>query len=376
MPEFGWQAQWDRGDAAGRRPPDHRARLAEILAQVSREALQADGLQDVLQRIVDCLVRRLPVAIASIILLDDAGTRFVQEVWAGDLVLEGVDDLPWDVSFGAAGRCARSGKPQLIADVLSDPDYVPGNPAVRSEYLVPIRHRDRLHGVLNIESTDEDFFTPAACTVFDAVAHQIAGAIHLARVVAELEAANRKLQLLSTVDGLTGIANRRSFDERLVADCERLSREGGTLSLLLVDADYFKQLNDALGHLHGDECLRRLARICAGFVDSDADLVARYGGEELVLLLPGRSSRQAVALAERLRRRVEEAAMAHPSSIVAPWMTVSIGTCTMAPDNAARSPARLLSGADRALYAAKMRGRNRVATWDLVANAAEEAGAW
>ncbi|MCW5580058.1 MAG: diguanylate cyclase [Luteimonas sp.] len=375
MPEFGWQAQWDRGGAAGRQPQDHRARLAEILAQVSREALQADGLQDVLQRIVDCLVRRLPVAIASIILLDDAGQHFVQEVWAGELVLEGFEELPWDVSFGAAGRCARSGKAQLIADVSADPDYVPGNPAVRAEYLVPIRHRDRLHGVLNIESTDEDFFTPAACTVFDAIAHQIAGAIHLARVVAELEAANRKLQLLSTVDGLTGIANRRSFDERLVADCERLSREGGMLSLLLVDADYFKQLNDALGHLQGDECLRRLARICAGFVESDADMAARYGGEELVLLLPGRSSREAAALAERLRRQVEEAAMAHPASIVAPWMTVSIGTCTMLPDNAVRSPARLLSGADRALYAAKMRGRNRVATWDLAANAAEEVGA-
>ena len=238
MPEFGWQAQWDRGDsAAGRQPPDHRARLTEILAQVSRDVLQAEGLEDALPRNVDSLVGRLPVAIASIILLDDAGRRFVQEVWAGDLALEGVGDLPWDVAVGAAGRCARSGKAQLIADVHADPDYVPGNPAVRSEYLVPIRHRDRLHGVLNIESTDEDFFTPATCTVFDAVAHQIAGAIHLARVVAELEAANRKLQQLSTVDGLTGIANRRSFDERLVADCERLSREGGTLSLLLVEDD-------------------------------------------------------------------------------------------------------------------------------------------
>ena len=376
MPEFGWQAQWDRGDiAAGRQSPDHRARLAEILAQVSRDALQADGLQDVLQRIVDCLVARLPVAIASIILLDDAGTRFVQEVWAGDLALEGIDDLPWHVTVGAAGRCARTGKAQLIANVQSDPDYVPGHAAVRSEYLVPIRHRDRLHGVLNIESTDEDFFTPATCTVFDAVAHQIAGAIHLARVVAELEAANRKLHQLSTVDGLTGIANRRSFDERLVADCARLSRESGTLSLLLVDVDYFKQLNDALGHLHGDECLRRLARICAGFVEDDSGLAARYGGEELVLLLPGLASQQAAALAERLRRQVEEAAMAHPTSIVAPWMTVSIGVCAMVPDNAARSPARLLSGADRALYAAKMRGRNQVATWDLVANAAEETGA-
>ncbi len=376
MPEFGWQAKWDRGGAVHGQPaPDHRVRLAEILAQVSREALQADGLQEVLQRIVDCLVGRLPVAIASIILLDDTTQRFVQEVWAGELALEQVDDLPWDVAFGAAGRCARTGKAQLIVDVHADPDYVAGNPAVRSEYLVPIRHRDRLHGVLDIGSTDEDFFSAATCTVFDAVAHQIAGAIHLARVVAELEAANEKLRLLSTVDGLTGIANRRGFDERLVADCERLAREGGTLSLLLVDADCFKQLNDALGHLHGDECLRRLARICAGFVEDDAGMVARFGGEEIVLLLPHRSLAQAALVAERLRRRVEEAAMAHPTSIVAPWLTVSIGVCAMVPDNAARSPARLLSGADRALYAAKLRGRNCVVSWDLAANAVEDSGA-
>ena len=115
-----------------------------------------------------------------------------------------------------------------------------------------------------------DFFIPATCNVFDAVAHQVAGAIHLARVRAELEAAQRKLQRLSTVDGLTGTANRRSFDERLAAECEWRAREGGSLSLLLVDADYFKPLNDALGHLHGDECLRRLARICSEFAEGEA----------------------------------------------------------------------------------------------------------
>ena len=110
-------------------------------------------------------------------------------------------------------------------------------------------------------------------------------------------------------------------------------------------------------------------------MEDDAGMVARFGGEEIVLLLPHRSLAQAALVAERLRRRVEEAAMAHPTSIVAPWLTVSIGVCAMVPDNAARSPARLLSGADRALYAAKLRGRNCVVSWDLAANAVEDAGA-
>src|SRR5690606_1147868 len=164
-----------------------------------------------------------------------------------------------------------------------------------------------------------------SCAVFDAIAHQVAGAIHLARVVAELEAANRKLSELSTVDGLTGLANRRCFDERLAADCALKAGRDVPLALLLVDADCFKQLNDARGHLHGDECLRMLARVCGEFAGGEADLAARYGGDELALLLPGRSEAEALAIAERLRQRVEDAAMAHPVSVVAPWMTVSIG---------------------------------------------------
>ncbi|MDQ2702046.1 MAG: GAF domain-containing protein, partial [Pseudomonadota bacterium] len=140
-------------DSAG---SGHRqeAALTAILAQVSREALQGEGLDEVLQHICDCLVRNLPVAIASIILLDEAGTTFVQEVWAGELDLTPPAVANnWPVTMGAAGRCVRLGRPQLIVDVDSDPDYVPGNAAVLSEYLVPIRHRQRMHGVLNIEST-------------------------------------------------------------------------------------------------------------------------------------------------------------------------------------------------------------------------------
>jgi diguanylate cyclase (GGDEF)-like protein len=334
--------------------------LTAILAQVSREALQGEGLEAVLQGIVDCLVRQLPVALASIILLDDAGASFVQEVWAGNLDLQVPGGLPWPVTVGAAGRCARLGQAQLIADVDHDPDYVAGNRDVRSEYLVPIRHRDRLHGVLNLESTRADFFTAEVCLVFDAVAAQVAGAIHLARVARELEAANRKLAQLSMSDGLTGIANRRCFDERLQAEWARHARSGRPLALLLVDADCFKALNDVGGHLYGDECLRELARLCAEHAGDD-DLAARYGGEELALLVPGRDRAAARALAGRLCRRVLARRLPHPASSVGAHVTVSIGVAVMTPDDAHR-PEDLVALADRALYRAKARGRNRVAT--------------
>jgi len=344
------------GDDSGR-----QALPTEILARVSREALQGEGLDAVLRRIVDCLVRRLPVALASIILLNDEGSAFVNEVWAGELELDQPQLVPsWPVSVGAAGRCVRTGIAQLISDVDVDPDYVPGNLAVRAEYLVPIRHRTRLHGVLNIESTRSDFFSADVCAVFDAIADQIAGAIHLARIAGELEAANRKLEQLSMSDGLTGIANRRCFDQRLAQEWTRATRDNQPLALLLVDADNFKALNDALGHLRGDECLRTLARLCSEAVDGERDLVARYGGEELVVLLPGRDLRSARRLAERLRARVETEALPHPDSAVARHVTVSIGVAALAPSQL-RTPDQLILAADHALYAAKARGKNRVA---------------
>lgn len=333
--------------------------LTEILAQVSMEALQGDTLEAVLQRIVDCVARRLPVTIASIILLNDDGTHFIQEVWSGTLDLYLPGELPWPVTVGVAGRCARSGEIQLITDVEADADYVPGNGEVKSEYLVPIRHRAHLHGVLNLESTRADFFTPEVCATFDAVALQIAGAVHLVRVVRELELANRKLEQLSMSDGLTGIANRRCFDRRLAEEWQRHARDRESLALLLVDVDCFKALNDVRGHVCGDECLRVLAHLCAEVIDGTQALVARYGGEEFVLLLPGCDQHDALRLGENLCHRVEALAIVHPASAVAEYVTVSIGASAACPDTT-QPPELLIVSADRALYVAKARGRNRV----------------
>ncbi|MEO7324000.1 MAG: diguanylate cyclase [Dokdonella sp.] len=345
---------WVERDATGR-----RAMLTEILAQVSIEALQGETLEAVLQHIVDGIARRLPVTIASIILLNEEGTCFVEEVWAGMLALDLPSGMPWPVSIGASGRCARTGEAQLITHVDADPDYVPGNTNVASEYLVPICHRARLHGVLNLESTRADFFSPEVCAVFDAIAIQVAGAIHYARVVRELELANRKLQQLSMSDGLTGIANRRCFDERLAEEWVRHAQDRRSLALLLVDVDCFKPLNDARGHLHGDECLRVLATICISILRDPDELLARYGGEEFALLLPRCGLDEGRRMAERLRRRVEALALAHLTSPVAPHVTVSVGVSAICPD-AAQSPDILIGMSDRALYIAKAKGRNRV----------------
>jgi diguanylate cyclase (GGDEF)-like protein len=347
---------WDDQDA-----PARQATLTRILIRISREALQGASLDSLMQGICNCLVAELPVAIVSVLLLDDDNERFVHEVCAGEftrspLAVSG----EWPITVGAAGRCVQLGRPHLIRDTATDPDYVPGNATARSEYLVPIRHGRRLHGVLNLECARTDFFGPEACAVFDAVADLVAGAIHFARMADELTEANRKLERLSMRDALTGIANRRQFDAGLAEAWSRQGRDGAPLALLLVDADCFKALNDSSGHLRGDECLRRLARICERFAVDNQDLVARYGGEEFVLLLPGRTLDAAIAQGEALRRAVAEEAIAHPASPLAPHVTISVGVAVLVP-SAEASAEELVAAADRAMYEAKIGGRDRVA---------------
>ena len=347
---------WDAQDA-----PARQATLTRILIRISREALQGASLDSLMQGICDCLVAELPVAIVSVLLLDDDNQFFVHEVYAGEftrspLAVHGV----WPIRVGAAGRCVQLGRPHLIRDISTDPDYVPGNATARSEYLVPIRHGRRLHGVLNLECARTDFFDEESCAVFDAVADLVAGAIHFARMADELTEANRKLERLSLRDPLTGIANRRQFDTRLAETWARQGRAGAPLALLLADADCFKALNDSAGHLRGDECLRRLARICERFAVDRHDLVARYGGEEFVLLLPGRTLDAAIEQGEALRRAVAEEAFAHPASPLAPHVTVSIGVAALVPSEES-APEQLVAAADRAMYDAKTRGRDRVA---------------
>src|SRR5690606_39179538 len=169
---------------------------------------------------------------------------------------------------------------------------------------------------------------------------------------------NRRLQRLSMSDGLTGIANRRHFDEQLADEWRQHVLHPRSLALLLIDIDYFKPLNDALGHLHGDECLREMAILCSQAAHGEG-LVARYGGDEFAMLLPGRTLEEAQATGSALCMRVFARALAHPRSPVAPCVTVSIGVAAIQPERT-QSPETLIAIADRALYEAKAQGRNGI----------------
>lgn len=204
-----------------------------------------------------------------------------------------------------------------------------------------------------------------SCLVFIMILLKIArfyGAQMLSLLESEqrLAAANEQLLKLSCTDGLTGIANRRAFDERLAADWARAVRTRSDISVVIVDVDYFKRYNDHYGHLAGDDCLCAIADRVAGAVLRASDLSARYGGEEFVVLLPGNGQQGAAELAERLRRAVHDAALPHAASPFG-QVTISVGAASMVP-TLKDLPATLLTLADQALYKAKQAGRNQVCT--------------
>ncbi len=181
----------------------------------------------------------------------------------------------------------------------------------------------------------------------------------LTRIRRQLTDSNAQLERLSTLDTLTGLANRRRFDEVLSHEWRRSARESTPLSIVFCDIDFFKNYNDGYGHLAGDECLVKVARAVAGISNRPGDLAARYGGEEFVLILPGTGEEGAAKLAERLRARIVELDIPHAHSPLAPRLTISLGVASVVPRPGAE-PSELLALADRALYAAKDEGRNRV----------------
>ncbi len=169
------------------------------------------------------------------------------------------------------------------------------------------------------------------------------------------------LQDLSRRDGLTGLANRRHFDESLEREWKRALREKAPLSIIMCDIDFFKDFNDAYGHQNGDDCLRAVARVLEEVLHRPLDVAARYGGEEFVAILPGTDREGALAVAESIRSGIEALAIPHTSSSAAPVVTISLGVASAIPTPEGTA-AEILAAADRALYRAKGQGRNRVST--------------
>ncbi len=218
-------------------------------------------------------------------------------------------------------------------------------------------------GLNDQESVDRAFAVGATDYVtkpihFAVLRQRVRRLIQQAQLYQQLEIANRELQRLASLDGLTGVANRRRFDEFLDLEWRHMGREKLPLSLILCDIDFFKKYNDTYGHQAGDACLRRVADALSLCAKPSVHLVARYGGEEFAVIMPNTTAAGASQVAEEIRAVVNALQIDHIQSAVSQHVTLSLGIACMHP-TADTSPFMLIAAADAALYQAKAAGRNR-----------------
>lgn len=328
----------------------------QLLFEVARSLNSTLELSELLTRITRLMVERLHIPEFSIMLVNAEGLLEVQTAWPASRGLEG---LTFAVGEGACGRAAETLKTVYIPD-LTDPTSVfarrglVSGPEEGSLLCVPMLHMGTLLGVINFQRMQVAGFSPTEIELLTAVADQAAMAVKNARLHAEAVT-------LTMTDPLTGVPNRRQLFSRLEQELARAQRFGAHLSILMVDIDHFKRLNDVAGHRAGDDALRRVADLLRSKVRK-VDLVARYGGEEFMLVLPQTSKADACEVAEKLRRTVAETPLLAAPGLPTGHVTISVGVSTYPVD--ATGQDTLVDCADAALYASKRTGRNRVMPYE------------
>jgi diguanylate cyclase (GGDEF)-like protein/PAS domain S-box-containing protein len=208
----------------------------------------------------------------------------------------------------------------------------------------------------------ETFWVQTNCSTVVDSSGRVTDIVFSMRDISEIKALEEKLQEQARTDGLTGLSNRRAFDEALDREWRRTLGDRGELSLLLIDIDHFKTFNDSNGHQVGDDCLRAVAATIAGMFKRAGDLAARYGGDEFAIILPQTSQIEASAMGKQLCLAVEAMRLPNAASPVSSYVTVTVGSATAMASigGTVDMPQGLLAAADAALYRAKAAGKNRV----------------
>jgi diguanylate cyclase (GGDEF)-like protein len=325
------------------------------LQSISHTVASSLELDKILNNVLQLLKDSFGYTYASIYLFDGDVLHMGAEIGYPESQL--IPEIP--ISAGVIGRTARTKETQLVQDVNTDPDYLGAVYEVKSEVAVPLLNNDNVLGVLNVESNSDTPLGETDVNLLSALAGSVAIAIDNARLHAEVK-------WMAMTDVISGLANRRAFDEILEAELTRASRYHHPLSLIILDLDSFKEYNDKWGHPAGDVRLRELANLLRLNV-RDPDVAARYGGEEFAVILPDTSKLGAMKLAERLRQSAEDSALQKvEDQCPVPGYTISLGVATF-PDDATSIEALLLM-ADNAELMAKRLGKNRV----YVANVSEQ----
>lgn len=319
------------------------AQLGAINA-IARQTTAVLEIGELLDKSCEVILQAFPVDHVAILLREDGA--LVLRAHRGKLTLRFPEGGHLPAGAGLSARALDSGKPVVENDVVSVAGYVRGFEETRAEMCVPLISLGETLGVLALESAQPNSFQPGDVQPLESVADICAVALQNARYF-------ERVRQLAYIDGLTGIFNRRYFEMRIVEEIERAHRYQGGLSVIMIDIDHFKRLNDEFGHLLGDEVLRHVSSIFSQNLRK-VDVACRYGGEEFVILAPQTSGEHAQAAAEKLRR------------VVAGWnfpgvprpVTISAGISNLPDHGTTRDD--LVKAADQALYAAKQGGRNRV----------------
>jgi diguanylate cyclase (GGDEF)-like protein len=317
------------------------------LQSISHTVASSLELDEILNNVIQLLKDSFGYTYLSIYLLDGDTLHLGAQLGYPTEML--IHEIP--ITMGVIGRTARTQETQLVRDVNTDSSFLRGSYEVRSEVSVPLIKEENVLGVLNVESNSATSLSENDANLLEALAGSVAIAIDNARLHAEVKR-------MAMTDVISGLANRRAFDETLEAEIIRASRYHQPLSLIILDLDSFKEYNDKWGHPAGDVRLREVADLLRLKV-RDPDVAARYGGEEFAVILPNTSKRGAMKLAERLRHAAEESAP-HENGDRYPvaGYTISLGVATF-PDDAT-SIKELLLMADNAELMAKRLGKNRV----------------
>ena len=321
--------------------------IMTTLQSISHTVTSSLDLDEILNNVIQLLKDSFGYSYLSIYLFEDGTLYMGAQLGYPDTQI--IYEIP--MTSGVIGRTARTKETQFVRDVSQDSDFLPASYEVKNEIAVPLIKDNNVLGVLNVESKGEIPLNENDVNLLNTLAGSVAVAIDNARLHAEVK-------LMAMTDVVSGMANRRAFDETLYGEITRASRYSQPISLIILDLDSFKEYNDKWGHPAGDIRLREIADLLRSNV-RDPDLAARYGGEEFALILPNTSKGGAIRLAERLRQSAEEGApQKSDGTYPIPGYTISLGVATY-PDDAT-SMEELLHMADNAELMAKRLGKNQV----------------
>jgi diguanylate cyclase (GGDEF)-like protein len=319
----------------------------QVLYEIAKAVSGTLDLRTVLDSLVSVTCRAFGYENSAVVIADpETGDLSVEAAYGYERSVVGTR-LP--AGTGIVGWVTRTGTPLMVDDVLKDPRYYRADERTRSELAVPLIAEGKVIGALNVESARLAAFGPRDLRLLTTLASYAVVAIQNARLY---EHARR----LAITDGLTELYNHRYLHEALERLLERARREGQPVGLIMLEIDQFKRYNDSYGHKSGDEALRTVAGILRRG-SRPSDIVARYGGDEFMVVLPGASKTSAQETGERLRRAVEANPLVLAGEVIT-TVTLSVGVAAFPHDGSTVD--LLIDAVDRAQYIAKLSGGNRV----------------